>query len=315
MNERGKSDSPVVPAKPPNKTSVTEVVEGRGLAKGNTASATRPGHRAGSGVPNGLDRVRESARRDKGARFTALLHHVDLDRLRAAYWAIRPKAAPGVDGVTWEAYGHNLGANLQDLNTRLHTGCYRASPSRRAYHAGGQDRPAGCRRGAQRRLRGGFPRFLLWVSAGAQPASRVGCTRGRDRTEEDELGARRARRRDHRAFRRTTSSWGLSISRMRSGSSTSFASGSRSSDWSYISIRPGSSSSGDTSPHDEECGASGSPTRSTSSASRTCAGRPGPDGSGCGAPRQEPSALAAHAGICAGGRPQGRSLPRSILRP
>src|SRR6185437_7519869 len=28
-------------------------------------------------------------------------------------------------------------------------------------------------------------------------------------------------------------------------------------------------------------------------------------------PRQEPSALAAHAGICAGGRPQGRSLPRS----
>ena len=32
MNERGKSDSPVVPAKPPNKTSVAEVVEERGLA-------------------------------------------------------------------------------------------------------------------------------------------------------------------------------------------------------------------------------------------------------------------------------------------
>lgn len=46
MNDRGKSDSPVVPAKPPNKTSVAEVVEGRGLAKGNTASKTRPGHRA-----------------------------------------------------------------------------------------------------------------------------------------------------------------------------------------------------------------------------------------------------------------------------
>ena len=28
-------------------------------------------------------------------------------------------------------------------------------------------------------------------------------------------------------------------------------------------------------------------------------------------PRQEPSALAAHAGICTGDRPQGRSLPRS----
>ena len=124
MNERGKSDSPVVPAKPPNKaaSAVAEVVEERGLAKGNTANATRPGHRAGLGAPHALDRVREIARRDKGTRFTALLHHVDLDRLRAAYWAIRPKAAPGVDGVTWEAYGQDLEANLRDLHTRLHTG-------------------------------------------------------------------------------------------------------------------------------------------------------------------------------------------------
>jgi hypothetical protein len=100
MHERGKSDSPVVPAKPPNKTvrAVAEVVEERGLAKGNTASATRPGHRAGPGAPHALDRVREVARRDKGTRFTALLHHVDLDRLRAAYWAIRPSAAPGWTG-------------------------------------------------------------------------------------------------------------------------------------------------------------------------------------------------------------------------
>jgi hypothetical protein len=135
MNERGKSDSPVVPAKPPNKTvrAVAEVVGGRGLAKGNTVGEARPGHRAGSGVPNGLDRVRESARRDKGTRFTALLHHVDVRRLRAAYWAIRPQAAPGVDGQMWEAYGQDLEANLQDLHVRLHTGRYRASPSRRVY--------------------------------------------------------------------------------------------------------------------------------------------------------------------------------------
>ena len=50
MNERGKSDSPIVPAKPLNKTSVAEVVEGRGLAKGNTTGKARPGRRAGSGV-------------------------------------------------------------------------------------------------------------------------------------------------------------------------------------------------------------------------------------------------------------------------
>jgi RNA-directed DNA polymerase len=145
MNERGKSDSPVVPAKPPNKTSVAEVVEERGLAKGNTAGKARPGHRAGSGVSHALDRVREIARGDKEARFTALLHHVDVRRLRAAYWAIRPKAAPGVDGQTWEAYGQDLEANLHDLHDRLHAGRYRASPSRRVYipKADGRLRPLG----------------------------------------------------------------------------------------------------------------------------------------------------------------------------
>src|SRR5918993_4322790 len=41
MNERGKSDSPVVPAKPPNKAvyAAAEVVEERGLAEGNTRPA------------------------------------------------------------------------------------------------------------------------------------------------------------------------------------------------------------------------------------------------------------------------------------
>src|ERR1035438_7045970 len=93
MHERGKSDNLVVPAKPPNKAGgpVEEVVEGRGLAEGITDSATRPGRSAGQGVPNGLDRVREVARRDKEARFTALLHHVDLVRLWAAYVATNPK--------------------------------------------------------------------------------------------------------------------------------------------------------------------------------------------------------------------------------
>jgi len=135
MDERGKSDSPVVPAKPPNKaaSAVAEVVEERGLAKENTASTTRPGRSAGTGVSSGLDRVREIARRDKDARFTALLHHVDLHRLRAAYWAIRPQAAPGVDGVTWRAYGQDLETNLQDLHARVHSGAYRASPSRRVW--------------------------------------------------------------------------------------------------------------------------------------------------------------------------------------
>jgi RNA-directed DNA polymerase len=143
MNGHGQSDGPVVPANPPNNAAAAEVGEGRRPAKGNTASKPRPGRSAGPGVSNALDRVRQVAARDKDARFTALLHHVDLDRLRAAYRAINPKAAPGVDQVTWRAYGQDLEANLRDLHERVQTGRYRASPSRRVYipKADGRQRP------------------------------------------------------------------------------------------------------------------------------------------------------------------------------
>ena len=145
MNEHGESDRFVVPANPPNKAAAAEAGEERERAKGITDGETRPGRSAGPGVSSGLDRVREVAQRDKEARFTALLHHVSLSRLRWAYWAIRPKAAPGVDGVTWDACGQNLEANLRDLHERVQQGRYRASPSRRAYipKADGRQRPLG----------------------------------------------------------------------------------------------------------------------------------------------------------------------------
>lgn len=148
MNERGKSDGPVVPSTPPNDAATPaaeEAVEGRGPAKGNAASETRPGHRAGHGESSDLDRVRRAARKDKDARFTALLHHVNEDRLRAAYRALNPKAAAGVDEVTWEAYGQNLEARLRDLHGRLHRGAYRAKPARRVHipKPDGRTRPLG----------------------------------------------------------------------------------------------------------------------------------------------------------------------------
>jgi len=93
MNEREKSDRPVLPVKLPNNAAraAAEAVEGRGLREGNAASKTRPGRSAGQGAPSALGRVRRIAVQDKEARFTALLHHVDIDRLRAAYWE-----APGM---------------------------------------------------------------------------------------------------------------------------------------------------------------------------------------------------------------------------
>ncbi len=96
-------------------------------------------------MPSGLDRVREVARQDKAARFTALLHHVDVSRLRVAYRALNPRAATGVDGETWGSYGQDLEANLRDLHERVHSGRYRARPTRRAYipKADGRLRPLG----------------------------------------------------------------------------------------------------------------------------------------------------------------------------
>jgi RNA-directed DNA polymerase len=135
MHDHGKSDRSVVPANPPNKAveAVAEAGEGRGLPKGNTASETRPGRGAGQGVSSDLDRVRQVARKDRDVRFTALLHHVTVDRLREAYRAIRSDAAAGVDGVTWRDYGQDLEANLRDLHARVQRGAYRARPTRRVF--------------------------------------------------------------------------------------------------------------------------------------------------------------------------------------
>src|SRR5436190_310524 len=135
MHEHGKSDGRVVPVKLPNEPGKPgeEAVEGRRLAKGNAASEARPGLSAGQGVSHDLERVRQVARKDRDARFTALLHHVTVERLEAAYRAIRPGAAPGVDGVTWRDYGQDLEENLRELHARVQRGAYRARPSRRVF--------------------------------------------------------------------------------------------------------------------------------------------------------------------------------------
>jgi RNA-directed DNA polymerase len=148
MNDRGKSDSRVVPVKLANNVTqvAAEPVEERRLTEGNTGqqNASRALNRDDD-ASSALERVRQAAQKDRNARFTTLLHHVTTDRLRSAYWAINPKAATGADGVTWGAYGQNLEENLQDLHARVHRGAYRAKPSRRVYipKADGRQRPLG----------------------------------------------------------------------------------------------------------------------------------------------------------------------------
>ena len=207
MDGRGKSDDPVVPARPVNNAQggAAESVEGRGSAEGNVVSETRSGRSAGISALSDLARVRQVAQTDKDARFTALLHHVDVDRLRAAYWAIRPKAAPGVDGVTWGEYGSDLEANLRDLYARVHAGRYRARPSRRVFipKPDGRLRPLGVAaledKILQRALvevlsaiyEADFLGFSYGFRPGRSPHHALDALVGRDRAQEGELGARR----------------------------------------------------------------------------------------------------------------------------
>lgn len=142
-----RSDGLVVPTKSPNKAGppAAEAMEGRSPAEGNTGGQNAPRTQCRTSAPSALDRVREAARRDRKMQFTALLHHVTIDRLRAAYLALERKAAAGVDGMTWSEYGQDLGARLEDLHARVHRGAYHAKPSRRVYipKPDGRQRPLG----------------------------------------------------------------------------------------------------------------------------------------------------------------------------
>jgi RNA-directed DNA polymerase len=149
MHEREKSDPAVRAGKPTNKAEATTVadaaepVEQRAGAKGNANEQSTHRTQGRERVSQALDRVRKAARQRKEEKFTALLHHINIDLLGEAFFALKRDAAPGVDGVTWRAYEADLDLKLTDLTSRVHRGAYRALPSRRTYipKADGRQRP------------------------------------------------------------------------------------------------------------------------------------------------------------------------------
>jgi group II intron reverse transcriptase/maturase len=148
MNERGKSDRPVVPVKSSNKAGqpAAEGMEGRGLTKGNPQQQNASRTQSRSNAPSALERIRQAASKDKEMRFTALFHHIYApEELRTAYLSLKREAAPGVDGETWRHYGEALEENLQNLSHRLKQGAYRAKLVRRVYitKTDGRLRPLG----------------------------------------------------------------------------------------------------------------------------------------------------------------------------
>src|SRR4249920_1772435 len=135
MHGRGKSDSAIVAAKPTNKAGqpTAEPVERRAGTKGNADQQSTRRAQDRESVSQALDRVRQAARQRKKERFTALFHHLSLDLLRTAFFALKRDAAAGVDGVRWQDYEADLDRRIEDLSDRVHRGAYRAQPSRRRY--------------------------------------------------------------------------------------------------------------------------------------------------------------------------------------
>jgi len=135
MHGCGKSGSAIVAAKFANKadTSAAERTEPRAEAEGNASQQSTCRAQDRISVYQALERIRQAARTRKKEQFTALLHHVNIDLLRLAYFDLKRKAAPGVDGLTWSDYGADLEGNLASLHDRVHRGVYRALPSRRRY--------------------------------------------------------------------------------------------------------------------------------------------------------------------------------------
>src|ERR1022692_4072958 len=142
-----KSDCAVLPVNRPNKGRQlpAEAGEGRAQMKENIDQPHMLPTQRGKGVSQGLDGVRKAAREREQERFTALLHHLNIDLLRDSFYALKRQASPGVDGVTWQEYETGLEDRLTDLHCRFHRGAYRAQPSRRVYipKADGRQRPLG----------------------------------------------------------------------------------------------------------------------------------------------------------------------------
>ena len=174
----GESDRSIVPKKSTNKESKpprakassstpmfeallsAESMEGRGLTEENAGHS--PLDRTQSrkvdgqspeltpGEPSaarsrGLLGVREAAGKDRSLKFTGLLHHLTPELLRRSFFALKKRAAPGVDGQTWHDYAEGLAGRIVDLHDRIHRGAYRAQPSKRTYIAklDGTMRPLG----------------------------------------------------------------------------------------------------------------------------------------------------------------------------
>ena len=133
MHGMKKSDEAVLPLKAANKGTRTpaESPEGRASTKGNLRDQSTHRTQGRDGVSQAVERIRQAATRRPQERLTALLHHITTDALRCAFFDLKKTASAGVDELVWSEYEAGLDERLLNLHDRVHSGAYRALPSRR----------------------------------------------------------------------------------------------------------------------------------------------------------------------------------------
>ena len=139
-----------------------------------------------------VKRIRPAAKRNPKQKLVSLLHPITVDALHAAYLNLKRKAASGVDGGL---YADGLKDRLADLHDRVHSGAYRALPSRRVYipKADGRKRPLGIAALEDQIVQKArtdvilvpiYESEFLGFSYGFRPHRSAGCGRGRTHAAE-----------------------------------------------------------------------------------------------------------------------------------
>ena len=124
---------------------LAEAVERRPVPEGNSDDQSTRQAQDWESVFQAIGRIRQFVQREPRERLTTLLHHVTVEALRWAFFELKKDAAAGADGVTWVMYAQGLEGRLADLHQRVHSGAYRATPSRRVNipKPDGRTRPLG----------------------------------------------------------------------------------------------------------------------------------------------------------------------------
>jgi hypothetical protein len=122
--------------KPTNKAGqpVAEPVEPRAGAEGTAGRQSTLRAQNRKRVTQALDRVRQAAQERKKERFTTLLHHISIDLLRLAFFALKRDAAPGIDGLVGlrnRPRASRTGSDRSAASTMRWMPWWSASPARR----------------------------------------------------------------------------------------------------------------------------------------------------------------------------------------